>query len=102
MYLTPFLYQLATCGMSKLAEKMAAQWWHHRKFSHLLTNPIQEKLLDNKSLSILSESYHKSLPSFPGFVILFGCAPVYIPEKKGGYNAFVRPLFFVANSGESR
>jgi hypothetical protein len=28
-----------------------------------------------------------------GSVILLGCASIYIPEKKGGYNAFIRPPF---------
>jgi len=55
---------------------------HHKEFSPLLTNTIEEEFLENKSITILPEGQHGSLPSLPGFVILLGCAPIYVSVKR--------------------
>jgi hypothetical protein len=58
--------------------------------------------VENISLTILSGGQHRSLPFLPGFVILRSCTSMYVPEKKGGCNVFVRPPFFITNVEESR
>jgi hypothetical protein len=64
--------------------------------------PNQEKLLEHKSLAILPEGQHRSLPFLQGFAILRSRTSMYVLEEKGGCNVFVRPSFFVTNSEESR
>ena len=74
---------------------------HHKEFSHLLTNTIEEEFLESKSLAILPEGNIKVCLLCQG-LLYFSLVLKPMFQRIGVATMLLWAAFFMANSLKSR